>query len=381
MTATLPPLRLTGATVLREGRMSARTVAIAGGRIAAGPFPAVDLSGYVILPGIIDLCGEALTPGPDAGHALDEAAARAARAGVTTTWMRHDWTLASGPDGPDTTESLLAANAALRPAIDLRVHLRVERLATLDAEGLLGVIRRHGVDLVSFRDGLTRRLAQAETAPEDFTLWARMRGQDPARLLERLRAAHERRQEVPRKLCRLAEAFDRLGVSYGSAGDPDGEARETYAMLGAKLCLAPQSASAAAVAQAVGDPVILRAADALADTARPGPARALMRAGRCQALCSHDQGRSALRAATALTRDRMADLPALWQLVSEAPAAIMGLPDRGIIAQGKRADLIVLNPVSGRIEATLSKGRVAHLSGQAAARFVTAGLPLDVAAA
>ena len=61
-------LRLTGATVLRDGAMQARSVAIQDGRISKGPLPEVDLRGYFILPGIIDLHGDAferhLTPGP-----------------------------------------------------------------------------------------------------------------------------------------------------------------------------------------------------------------------------------------------------------------------------------------------------------------------------
>ena len=55
----LPPLRLTGAMTLRDGVMQQRTVAVAEGRIAAGPFPAIDLTGYYVLPGIIDLHGDA----------------------------------------------------------------------------------------------------------------------------------------------------------------------------------------------------------------------------------------------------------------------------------------------------------------------------------
>ena len=75
MDRTLPPLRLAGATVLRDGTMQDRTVAIAGGRIDAGPFPAVDLTGYYILPGIIDLHGDAferhIAPRPNAPFPLD----------------------------------------------------------------------------------------------------------------------------------------------------------------------------------------------------------------------------------------------------------------------------------------------------------------------
>ena len=59
MTALLPPLRLTGATILRGGVLQKRSLVIADGVITKGPLPQVDMSGYLILPGIIDLHGDA----------------------------------------------------------------------------------------------------------------------------------------------------------------------------------------------------------------------------------------------------------------------------------------------------------------------------------
>ena len=59
MPQTLPSLRLTGATILRDGALQDRSVAFAEGRITRGPLPEVDLTGYLVLPGIIDLHGDA----------------------------------------------------------------------------------------------------------------------------------------------------------------------------------------------------------------------------------------------------------------------------------------------------------------------------------
>lgn len=95
MDRTLPPLRLTGATILRDGLLQDRTVTIAAGRIASGPYPAVDLSGYYILPGIIDLHGDAferhIAPRPSApfplAMGLRSVDQDAAANGVTTAWL------------------------------------------------------------------------------------------------------------------------------------------------------------------------------------------------------------------------------------------------------------------------------------------------------
>ncbi|MFD1807735.1 hypothetical protein ACFSHQ_04910 [Gemmobacter lanyuensis] len=58
MPSFLPPLRLTGAEILRDGELQRRSIGIAEGRITRGPLPEVNLSGYLILPGIIDLHGD-----------------------------------------------------------------------------------------------------------------------------------------------------------------------------------------------------------------------------------------------------------------------------------------------------------------------------------
>ncbi|WP_407943290.1 hypothetical protein [Mangrovicoccus ximenensis] len=48
-------MRFTGARILRDGALQERSIAIAEGRITKGPLPAVDMSGYLILPGVIDM--------------------------------------------------------------------------------------------------------------------------------------------------------------------------------------------------------------------------------------------------------------------------------------------------------------------------------------
>ncbi|MFN5828595.1 MAG: hypothetical protein ACK446_16615 [Rhodobacterales bacterium] len=57
MSLALPPLRLTGATILRDGELQRRSLSLADGRLTRGPLPEVNLSGFYSLPGIIDLPG------------------------------------------------------------------------------------------------------------------------------------------------------------------------------------------------------------------------------------------------------------------------------------------------------------------------------------
>ena len=64
-----------------------------------------------------------------------------------------------------------------------------------------------------------------------------------------------------------------------------------------------------------------------------------------------------------LLADGVAGLPALWRLVSANPAAAMGLHDRGRIAQGLRADLVLLDWPDAAMPAPLrlwSAGRAGY---------------------
>lgn len=381
MTSAPLRLRLCGAVALRERQLVQRTVAIEGGRISAGPFPAVDLSGYLILPGIVDPLCQSMpgkTQSLNPSDTLHWAAQDLAQAGITTAWIARMAPLTQ--DQASAVSTCLTAHRGNDYACDLRPALIAERLMASHSDALLDLIKSHGISLVVFQDTLNRHLEQAQTRPEAFADWAQSQGQPAETLRSVLSAANENRARIPRALCKLAEAFDSSGIHYGSLGDPDGETRETWSMLGAKLCFAPHSKAAASVAQAVGNPVIAPASDVLPQPGAKLPGTRLLQTGRCQALSSGGHPAALVHAALSLEQRGVFDLPQAWRLVSENPADIMGLPDRGTIAPGKRADLVIMNAQTKRIEATISNGRIAYLAGQAAIRFMHVDAPFALAA-
>ncbi|MEO1678098.1 MAG: alpha-D-ribose 1-methylphosphonate 5-triphosphate diphosphatase [Pseudomonadota bacterium] len=392
MSALLPPLRFTGASILRDGEMQRRSLSIDEGRITRGPLPEVNMSGYLLLPGIVDLHGDAferhVAPRASAPFDLQIGLAStwrdAAANGVTTGWLAQSWSWEGGRRGPDFAETLLAAHAARRAqsGTDLRVQIRCETHTTDTAERLLAAVRRWGIDYVVFNDHLPESLEELRERPGDAASTARAAGRSLEEHERILTDADARSREVPRHLCRLAEAFDDLGVTYGSHDDPDGETRERYSMIGATIAEFPTSRRAAAAAKAMNDPVLMGAPNVVRGGSQVGRIAAadLVAENLCDALVSDYYYPALAHAAWRLVDDGILPLQEAWALISTAPASILGLPDRGTLDPGRRADLVAINAETRQIEMTIAGGSPTYLSGAAASRIAHAGSGLRIAA-
>jgi alpha-D-ribose 1-methylphosphonate 5-triphosphate diphosphatase len=97
-------------------------------------------------------------------------------------------------------------------------------------------------------------------------------------------------------------------------------------------------------------------------------AAVMAEAGVCTVLTS-DYYYAAMAQAAFILADRgVLDLARAWALISENPARAAGLGDRGTITPGKRADLLLIDPETRRVVATLVDGRIAHLAAGARLR-------------
>ncbi|WP_460272385.1 alpha-D-ribose 1-methylphosphonate 5-triphosphate diphosphatase [Celeribacter sp. ULVN23_4] len=388
----LPPLSFSGASVLIDGAFQATSLSVAGGRIRDEAFAEVDLTGYLILPGIIDLHGDAferhIAPRPRAPFPIRSGLASAARDaaahGVTTAWFAQCWSWEGGLRGPDYAEELLAEMQAFEAhaPIDIRLQIRCETHMIDSRERLLAAIRRFGVDYVVFNNHLPEAIEIAKKEPIEFAAWAKRGGRTSEEFIKVLREAKDRKSEVPRHLWQLAEAFDALGVRYGSHDDPDAETREEFRLLGAHIAEFPISEKAAAAAKAMGDPVLMGAPNVARGGSQAGniSAQKLIERGLCDALVSDYHYPALPAAAWALVDKKVKTLAQAWALISTHPAQIMGLKDRGTLAPGKRADFVVINAETREIEATISGGRIAYLTGRAGQRLASAGGDLRLAA-
>ncbi len=392
MNLPLLPLRFTGAQILRDGALQRRSIGLAEGKIVRGPLPEVNLSGYLVLPGIIDLHGDGferhIMPRPSAPFPLSVGLASADREaaahGVTTAFFAQGWSWEGGHRSPAAAIALLEALDAYRPRAltDLRVQIRAETHLVEAVPQLLDAVRQHKVGYVVFNDHLEEGFAMSRIDPNSFAAWARKVGRTPQDMAETLDRAKSRAREVPRQLCTLAEAFDAIGVAYGSHDDPDGETREFYSMIGARIAEFPLSRRAAAAAHAMMNPVIMGAPNVVRGRSQAGNIAAadLIAEGLCDALVSDYHIPALPLAAWTLVDKGLCSLPKAWAMISSNAAEILRMPDRGLLEPGFRADMVVVEAESRTIEATICGGRLTYLAGEAARRFMAQPQSLRMAA-
>ncbi|WP_299610767.1 alpha-D-ribose 1-methylphosphonate 5-triphosphate diphosphatase [uncultured Tateyamaria sp.] len=373
---------LVGGVVLMPSGLEKTRLSMAEGVIADRPTGrTVDLSGYRILPGIIDVHGDGferhMAPRRGAMKQMNEgivaAEAEIAANGITTAVMAQFVSWEGGLRSLEFADQVFNAMIATRGDVvtDLRPQLRFEtHMLDLYAD-LPARITDWQVGYVVFNDHLPHdRLAEGRKPPR-LTGQALKAGRNPDVHFQMLLDMHARGGEVPPALDTLCAALSAQGVQLGSHDDQTAEARATWRTRGAQVAEFPETPEAAEAAHHGGDLVVLGSPNVVRGGSHKGNASALdlIAMGLCDAIASDYHYPSPRRAALMLAKSGLVDLAGAWALVSSGPAAVLGLTDRGTLEPGKRADLVILDD-RDRVAATMSGGRVSYMSGDIAQRFV-----------
>jgi alpha-D-ribose 1-methylphosphonate 5-triphosphate diphosphatase len=330
----------------------------------------IDATGLLVLPGIVDIHGDAferqMMPRPGVHFALDlallESDRQAVSNGITTVFHGVTWSWEPGLRGAENARSLLATIERLRDelAADTRFHLRHETY-NLDAEEeIAGWLAHRRIDVLAFNDHMTaaiktdpRMVERAGVSREEFD-----------RVVERV---WRRRDEVPASITRLAAAATLHGVALLSHDDASPAQRQWYRSLGCRVAEFPTTLETAQEAAASGDEIVLGAPNVVRGGSHIGwiDAREMIGRGLCSVLASDYYYPAPLLAAFRLVASGTLALEQAWALVSEAPARAVGLGDRGRIAPGQRGDLVLIdasNHDRPRLVATIAGGRVVYLN-------------------
>ncbi|NRB33555.1 MAG: alpha-D-ribose 1-methylphosphonate 5-triphosphate diphosphatase [Rhodobacteraceae bacterium] len=374
-----------GAQVLHPDGLKAELLSLADGYIVDAPSGrAVDLSGFIVLPGLIDLHGDGferhVAPRRGAMSEMDEGLiateAELAANGITTAYLAQFWSWEGGLRGPDFASKVMASLARVRDQVptDLHAQMRFEIHLLEDCARLPQMLSDWGVDYVVFNDHLPHdRLAEGRKPPR-LTGQALKAGRNPEAHFEFLLNLHSRRGEVPAAMDAMTADLAARGIRLGSHDDADPATRTIWRKRGARVSEFPETLDAAQAARDAGDHVVMGAPNLVRGGSHKGNVSALevVRAGLCDALASDYHYPSPRRAALGLIRDHGLGWDEGWGLVSSGPARVMGMQDRGTLAPGMRADMVILDATTLRVAATLSGGRASFMSGDVAARLLAA---------
>jgi alpha-D-ribose 1-methylphosphonate 5-triphosphate diphosphatase len=374
--------RIEGGTALVDGALRPADIALAAGRLAESARDAcvLDARGLLVLPGLVDIHGDAhersLQPRPGIGFpvplAVRDTAAQLLGCGITTAYLGVTLSWEPGLRSLETWRLLMAALDVARPglALDLRVHLRFEA-DNLDAlDDALADIAAGRVHLLGFNDHTPAILKKLGNEKE-VAKYAGRAGMSPAEFRALIERVAARRGEVPAARARLAVAAMAAGLPMLSHDDATLADRALYRGLGARLCEFPMAEAVAADARAAGEAVVMGAPNVVRGGSHLGWASAapLAERGLVTVLASDYHWPALLEAPFAMVRRGRMDLAAAWALVSANPAAAAELVDRGALRPGLRGDVVVVDPEGPAVVAVFAGGRLAHLTAAGAARL------------
>lgn len=376
-------LKIVNGRVLLSGEgLATCDLHLADGRIAAvggsDRAPTLDARDLLVLPGIVDIHGDAferqIQPRPGVGFPIDialrDTEAQLLANGITTEF--HGITLSWEP-GLRSLDAWRAVIAGLRArdwTCDMRVHLRFEAYNLDAVDQAVADIAAGHVHLLAFNDH-TPAIAKKAHDAVAFAKYSDRAGMAPDAFRGLVEAVIRRADEIPAGLDRLGAAARAAGIPMASHDDDTVPLRDAFRAQGARICEFPIAREVGEAARSAGDFVVMGCPNVVRGGSHLGwmSAASMAEDGICNILASDYFYPAMARAAMTLAQRGALDLPRAWALISENPAAAVGLPDRGTIAIGQRGDVVVLDPDGPHIVATIARGRIAHLSAEGARRL------------
>ena len=371
-----------GGRALLGGEIRETSLQIAGGKISTvgsdhgrGSF-GLDAGDLKVLPGIVDLHGDAferqMMPRPGVDFPVDVALIDSDRQvvanGITTVYHGTTWSWEPGLRSAENARQLLEAVESLRPqlAADTRFHLRHETF-NLDAEAEIAQWLSDGrIDLFAFNDHMDSTVASLDKPRKRARMVERcgISSEEFDRLVERVAA---RDHEVPPSIARLAGVARSANVRMLSHDDSSPAMRKAFRAQGVGIAEFPVNEETAREAAEAGDDIVFGAPNVVRGGSHTGWTKAsdMIAKGLCSILASDYYYPAPLLAAFRLAVDGVLPLAKAWDLISAAPARAAGLSDRGILAAGYRADIILVDdavPLRPRIVAVIAAGRLVHLT-------------------
>ncbi|MGA7807221.1 alpha-D-ribose 1-methylphosphonate 5-triphosphate diphosphatase [Bradyrhizobium sp.] len=336
----------------------------------------LDARNLLVLPGIVDLHGDAferqMMPRTGVDFPIDVALADSDRQaisnGITTVFHATTWSWEPGLRSGDNARQLLEAIESLRPQLfaDTRFHLRHETY-NLDAEAEIGQWLANGrIDLLAFNDHMDSTVALLDK-PQKRTRMVERTGLSSEAFDGLVARVLSHADDVPASIARLAQIAREAQVRMLSHDDESPATRQAFRAQGVGIAEFPINEATAREAAAGGDAIVFGAPNVVRGGSHTGWTKAsdMIAKGLCTVLASDYYYPAPLLAAFRLAADGVLPLAQAWELISTAPAHAAGLSDRGLLSEGHRADILLVDdavPLRPRIIAVIAAGRLAYLA-------------------
>lgn len=362
VTAVLPDRLIEHALVTCEDGLIVEVEDRSGRGLPSG---AIDGGGALLLPGLIDVHSDALereiSPRPGATFPLDFAIysfeARLRAAGVLTVFnglgFQDNENFGRSVSRATAHSEELAARRDADPAVSHRVLHRLDVRDPAGADGIVACLRTDipegEVSLVSLEDhtpgqGQFRDLASIRRYYRETT-------QRPPEEIEAMIAAHIAERDtllvhVGENRRRMTELAQQGRIRLLGHDLTDAQEVRAARELGVAVAEFPLTLDAAEQARELEMPVVMGAPNVVRQGSHSGnvAAEEVIARGWCDALASDYQPTTLLGSVSALIERGVLTLPAAIALVTAGPARVAGLTDRGVIAPGMRADLVLTVP-------------------------------------
>ncbi|MDY7079962.1 MAG: alpha-D-ribose 1-methylphosphonate 5-triphosphate diphosphatase [Chloroflexota bacterium] len=345
--------------------------------IIEGSAPRAELNarGLTAFPGIIDLHGDMLereiAPRPNVRFPTDVAVLeldkRLVSNGVTTAYAAvgfYGSEIRKKIRSEDRAREIVAAVHALRHTllVSLYIHARYEVTTPSIAPTLAELLSVGQVHLVSLMDH-TPGQGQFRDMERYLQFIAEWRNVSREAVEAEFQERQERVQNVAETMWLAASDIASMAVERGvplASHDDDTPAKvELVASLGVSISEFPVTLEAAQEARQRGMHVVMGAPNALRGASHSGNLSALeaIEAGVVDILAADYHPASLLYAVVALAEAGIVSLHESVKLISQNPAAAVGLHDRGSIEIGKSADIVLVEMAERpRVRGTLRRG-------------------------
>ncbi len=366
--------RFTNSEVLLNGEFQKTSFSFENGIITNQARAEVDLDGFWVLPGIIDLHGDSferhLNPRPSVSFNMELGLRSADRElscnGVTTAYFAQAYSWEGGYKSPSYAKGFLKALHSYRKRsfTDLRAQIRYEILMSEPISELLKLIDLYEIDYLVYNNHIPVAQQLWRDFPHRIETWASKSNRTGSQLMEEVNFLAESMPRFKKRLLKLSNQLSKFDIKTGSHDDSTQNVRTYFNSLGASICEFPTSIEAAKYAKSLGNTIIMGAPNIVRGGSQSGSIAAvdLVKAELCDALVSDYYYPAMSASIWSLHDNKIMDFAKAWSLISSGPANAMNLTTKGKLELGYCADFIILDPVCRSIDATFCKGQPTYLA-------------------